>query len=240
MDGRDPEGLHPLPETTRALTALSRYADEDLNERLGRLVQDVSAVAPGCGGLTISYLREGVAFTWLSSGVEVALLDGVQYLDGGPCVDSHHSGTPVETDADDPLSEQRWALFARIAAAGGVQSTLSLPFVRDGHVVGGVNFYGTTEDAFEGRHEVLADLVGAWPAGAVTNADLSLSGVEQARHAPQTIEANAVIDQAVGMLMAAQHVDSETAKQRLAGAAERAGIDTSLLAQVVVKGRLLG
>jgi GAF domain-containing protein len=241
MGGPEPETtLRALPETRRALSELSRYEDEDLNDRFDSLVRDVTRLAPDCGGLTISYLREGLAFTWLSTGVQVSLLDGVQYLDGGPCVDAARVGEAVEADAQSALSEEQWALFAKIAAAGGVRSTLSLPYVRDGQVVGGVNLYGTTESAFEGRREALADLLGAWSEGAVTNADLTLSGVQLARETPRNIENTAVLDQAVGMLMAAQGVDSGTALSRLAGAAERAGIDTSLLAHVVVKGRLLG
>lgn len=239
MAGSEPEMLRALPETRQALTELSKYQDDDLNEEFDRLVHGVQQLAPDCAGLTISYLREGLAFTWLATSVDAASLDAVQYLDGGPCVDATLDGSPVATDTGDLFSEERWATFARVAAAGGVRSTLSLPQLQDGKVVGGVNLYGSTEDAFSGRREVLAELLGAWAGGAVTNADLTLSSVHRAREAPQAIADQAIVDQAVGMLMAARGVDTQTALRRLAAAAQRAGIDTSLLAHVVVKGRLL-
>ena len=240
MAGGEPEVLRALPETRQALSELSKYEDQDLNEEFDRLVHGVQQLAPDCAGLTISYLREGIAFTWLATSVEVASLDGVQYLDGGPCVDATVDGDPVATDTADLLSEERWAIFARVAAAGGIRSTLSLPQLQDGRVVGGINLYGTTEDAFDGRHEALAELLGAWPGGAVSNADLTLSSVQRSREAPQVIADQAIVDQAVGMLMAARGVDNQTALRRLDAAAERAGIETALLAHVVVKGRLLG
>jgi GAF domain-containing protein len=238
--GGEPEGLRALPETRRALSELSRYEDEDLGDRFDELAQEVTRLAPECGGLTISYVSEGLAFTWLSTGIQVSSLDGLQYLGGGPCVDAVHAGEPLEADPEDPLNEERWALFAKVAAAAGVRTTLSMPLLREGKVIGGVNLYGTTERAFEGRQAALADLLGAWALGAVSNADLTLSGVQQARATPEAIEDRAVVDQAVGMLMAAQAVDSETARSRLTRAAERAGIEEELLAHVVVKGRLLG
>ena len=239
MAGGEPEALKALPETRQALSELSKYEDQDLNEEFDRLVHSVQRLVPACAGLTISYLREGIAFTWLATGVEMASLDGVQYLDGGPCIDAIQDGGRVATDTGDLLSEERWAIFARVAATGGIRSTLSLPQLQEGKVVGGVNLYGTTDDAFDGRHEAIADLLGAWPGGAVTNADLTLASVHRSREAPQVIADQAIVDQAVGMLMAARGVDNKTALRRLDAAAQRAGIETSLLAHVVVKGRLL-
>jgi GAF domain-containing protein len=240
MGSGEPDALHALPETRQALSELSKYEDEDLNETFDRLAADVQRLAPECGGMTISYLREGLAFTWLSTTVEAASLDGVQYLDGGPCVEAARTGKPdVSSVPPDPLNEERWAIFAQVAAARGIRSTLSLPLVQDDTVVGGVNLYGTTPDAFEGRHEELAGLLGAWGAGAVTNADLTMTTVDRSRKAPQAIDDRVMVDQAVSMVMAARGLDPDTARQRLESAAERAGIETSLLAHVVVKSRLL-
>jgi len=73
---------------------------------------------------------------------------------------------------------------ARAEALAGISSTLSLPILGDGHVVGGVNLYGATSDAFDGHHEDLADACGAWAAGAVTNADLRFNSRVRAAATP--------------------------------------------------------
>jgi GAF domain-containing protein len=235
----EPEELRALPETRAALSELSKYEDEDLNDSFDRLASEVQQLAPDCAGLTISYLREGLAFTWLSTAVELSALDGVQYLDGGPCLAALEDKDRVASEPADPLNEERWAVFAKVAAAGGIRSTLSFPLMQGEEVVGGVNLYGATDDAFDGRHDELGQALGAWPSGAVTNADLGLAGVQRSRDTPKALEDRVVVDQAVGMVMAAQHIDDETARRRLADAAQRAGIETALLAHVVVKGRLL-
>jgi hypothetical protein len=55
----------------------------------------VGALAPACLGLTLSFMREGLAFTWVATSVDVASLDAVQYLSNGPCVESMGQGAIV-------------------------------------------------------------------------------------------------------------------------------------------------
>jgi GAF domain-containing protein len=84
----------------------------------------------------------------------------------------------------DLLDEEQWRLFSQATAAAGVATALSLPIVREGRVLAGINLYAGSEDAFDGHHEELAGLAGGWAAGAVANADLSFSTRLQAAEAP--------------------------------------------------------
>jgi hypothetical protein len=240
--------MEPLPETRFALTELSRYQEDEHRELFDRVVTNVGIVAPECVGLTVSFVRDGLAFTWLASTIDVAALDGVQYLGHGPCLSSMEQGEVIATSAapggdDDPLDERRWALFSQAENRVGVRSTLSIPLLTGGGgaatVYGGINLYGSTETAFDGLHETLAAICGGWAEGAVTNADLSLSGVRRARQTPQVMLDQFAVEQAVGMIMAAQHVGSDTAGRRLREASDRAGIHEAELARLLVKTHLL-
>lgn len=231
--------MKPIPETRLVLTEMSRFQDEDMTERFNAMANVVAGLAPECLGMTLSFLQEDLAFTWAATSLDVAALDAVQYLSDGPCVQAMKEGATVGATRADPLDETRWLEFSRAENSAGVESTLSVPLVEGDAVVGGVNFYGGTPTTFDGLHSELAAVCGAWPGAAVTNADLSLSGVRRSKRSPQKMRDRFATDQAIGMIMAAHRVDADLAAQRLTGAAERAGIPDADLARLLVKTRLL-
>ena len=140
----------------------------------------------------------------------------------------------MQTTIDDPLDEERWSLYARVGAAAGIASSLSMPIFRGGRRVGGVNLYASTADAFTGHHDDLALLMGTTAAEAVSNADLSFSTRLEAAAAPAQIRDRTAIDTAVGLLAALRHSDLDTAQRLLMEAAARAGITEALVARVLV------
>lgn len=231
--------MEPIRETRFALTEMSQLQDEDLTIRFNAMAERVAAIAPACLGMTLSYVLEGHAFTWAASSLDVAALDAVQYLDNGPCVQAMDQGSIVVAGRADPLDEDNWRLFSRAENSVGVESTLSVPLFEAGAVVGGVNFYGSTATTFDGLHEQLAKACGGWAGGAVTNTDLSLSGIRRAKQTPQRLLDGYVTDQAIGMLMAVHRVGADTAHQRLREAAHRAGIHVVELARLLVKSRVI-
>ena len=220
--------LEPLPETRQALLNLSRWSDRDLTAELihqGELAEDI---VPNLVGLSLALVRDGLTFTIAATSDHLTLLDAIQYAFGGPCVDAAlNDATVLSGDSDAGLlDEQRWVQFARVGAARGVMSTLSLPIHAHGLVVAGVNLYARTPNAFAGREQRLADLLGAWAPGAVHNADLTFSTRAAARDAPGMVKDNSVVDQATGVVMAARGVDRAVAREIIADAARRAGQDS--------------
>ena len=145
---------------------------------------------------------------------------------------SYGGGAPI----GDLLDEGRWQLFAQASAATGVRSSLSLPIRQGDRVVGSVNFYGTTADAFAGDQQELARLFGAWVEDAVRNADLSMSSVQQARSAPALLAEREVVDRAVGALASSRGISTIEARERLTDAGLRAGTTDVDLARAVVSG----
>ena len=88
--------------------------------------------------------------------------------------------------------------------------------------------------AFDGHHQELADILGAWATGATTNADLSFTTLDTARQAPRVLADRALLETAVGIVMATAHVSDDEAIQRVRDAARRAGVSEVQVAEAVV------
>lgn len=227
--------MRPLPETVEAIRELTRGGDTEVAESLARMSAGVTDVVPDLVGMSLSLIDEGLTFTLTSTGEVASRLDGVQFADSGPCESAVATGETTTFSDDSPLDEERWRLFAQAAASADVASTLSLPIVRDGDVVGVVNLYASAGEAFAGHHQELADVCGAWAPGAVSNADLGFATSTAATEAPAKLRARSEVDLAVGVLAVSTHVDTATAEQRLHLAAQRAGISVQLLARTVLE-----
>jgi GAF domain-containing protein len=228
--------VKPIPETIAAAGQISRYSGEDdVIVALQRMGDQVSTVVPDCIGLSIAWAEYGVTFTLAASDAEIAVFDALQYLEDGPCVESIRSGELVETDHDQLMSEQAWRLFSAATAGAGIRSTLTFPIRVGGQVVGTVNMYGASDHAFEGHHEELAEICGAYAPDATSNADLTFDTREAARQTPENLRHEALVDRAVGMIVAQHGVDMEAARGRLQEAALRAGIAPHQLAAALVQ-----
>lgn len=234
--------MQPLPETTTALAALSEVTDDTedlLVEEFDRAAATTRRIAPHCVGLTLTFVPDGICFTWVAGDLESPALDAAQYLEGGPCADGVDRAD-VMADPDDagPLDERRWLTSAAASADSGVASTLTIPLMTDGEVYGGLNLYGDTPSAFEGHHEEIAELYGGWADGAVSNADLAFTTLARARTAPRVLAELASSNLAVGMIMAAHGVPESTARDTLTEAAARAGVAVGRVADVLLETRL--
>ena len=225
------DDLRPIPETARAINELD-HEDDELLEQLLRTGRKVRSVVPEVVGLSISMIDHGVTLTLVASEADIAVLDAVNYVAGGPCVDAIEQDDEQVPDLAS-LDEHQWHLFADATRAHGVHSTLSMPVVEHGTVIGGVNVYAATRNAFEGNAERLAEVLGAWAAGAVTNADLSFDTRRAAQQAPEVLREAARVDVAVGLLAARLELDVEESRERITRAAARAGLPPVRLAEVL-------
>jgi GAF domain-containing protein len=228
--------LEFLPESQQALAEIVTMEDPELDDRLLEMARTARGLVPELIGLSLSVVEEGVTFTLVAPNSAVAALDATQYLDGGPCVEAvNEPGKVIETHIEDLLDEDRWTVFARSSAAAGVASSLSMAIAQGaGGVVGGINLYASTPDAFEGLHETLAAALGASAETVITNADLEFSSRERARLAPRVLQDRARVEAAVGMLAARYREHVDHSRERLARAAERAGVDPVIVATVLI------
>jgi GAF domain-containing protein len=153
-------------------------------------------------------------------------------------VDAAHENETIEADPADVVDEERWRMYTQATAAAGVASSLTLPILHNDRVIGSVNLYAATVDAFAGHHQQLGAALGASAEHAILNADLSFSTRLAAAKAPERVAEQNEIDRALGIISASQHVDIPAARERLREAAARAGI-TEAQAARAVRGLLL-
>ena len=213
--------------------------DDDLLAELEVKAQQVQALVPQCLGLSLASSQDGLTFTLVATANEIAVLDAIQYVSGGPCVGAVKAERVVAYDQAELFDEQEWQLFAHATAAAAVASTLTLPILSGGRVVGSVNLYAATPTAFDGHHEAIARVFDAWAPGAVTNADLSFTTRSVAEAAPNLLRTD--VDLAVASAMIAQqdHVSLEDGRRRLLQAARRARVSEVQLAQTIIELRRL-
>lgn len=229
--------MEPIDETQEAVDEYGpfSYRGGDLLQRLGALSEQVEHEVPTCVGLSLSLREVGATFTLVASDKHVAVLDAVQYVDGGPCVEAIDSGVPTAFLADPQTEPDRqWSLFSRAATTVGIRSTLSLPVLRGGLVSGGFNLYASSVGAFDGHHDMLAQVLGAWSGGAVTDADLGFASREVARRAPALLRVETRIIVAARLLERAGVSSHDAAEQRLRDAAVRAGVPLGAVVDTVI------
>jgi GAF domain-containing protein len=225
--------MESTPQTVEALRELARQGEVSLGVEFYAMARRVRAIVPELIGISLAVVDDGVTLTLVASAEELAALDAVQYLDGGPCVEAVEVAEPLQVRIRDLLDEGEWQLYSLAGAAHGVASTLSLPVMVEDRVVGGVNLYGHTEDAFDGLHGEIADAVSSTAELAVTNADLSFRTRAAAYEAPTRVREGSDINIALGIISTNQNVNIPVARQRLLAAARRAGISEVQAARAI-------
>lgn len=222
-----------LPETAAVLRRLGESTDVDLVAAVAGASERVVAEVPSCLGFSYCLAAEDLTFTVVATSSDAAVLDGAQYVDDGPCLEAAREESVVELP--DVLDEVRWQRFAQTAAARGVRSSLSLPVLEDGELVGTVNFYAAEPGAFVGHEVRLAEIVGASAGVAITNADLPFRSRDHAVASPARLEDLVVVERAIGALAQSRHVDIEQARELLHDAARRAGVEDADLARSMLR-----
>jgi ANTAR domain/GAF domain len=160
-------------------------------------------------------------------------VDKLQYdLGEGPCLDTLSGGE--RNYVVDTATETRWERFCRRAQIEGVRSVLSLPLPVPGGPVGGFNLYSTRPDGFAAdtwsQLEVFAgNAAGALAVSFRMSEQVRLS--EDLRHA---LTSRAVIDRAVGIVMAQQRCDADTAFDILRRGSQNRNIKLRDLAAEIV------
>lgn len=213
-----------LPQSREALDEYVTPSVDDV-ESLLRVIEGWAVRAvPECVALSVTMLDDDLTFT---------LVDTDSSSEGA-FVPSPDSGRLRPADADDrhALDEGDWADMARERAFEGIASTVCLPVVEDGRAVLNIDLYASTAHAFSDRIDGLVSALGAWQAGAVTNADLGFETLRRAEAAPERLRDQRIVDVAVGLLAATVGVTTDDALTLLHQAAEHAGITEAQAAGV--------
>jgi GAF domain-containing protein len=230
--GREQE-LQPIPQSREAFDWLASYGNHQVEASMARMARLVRGLVPECVALSLTAAHGEFTFTLMADRPGAALLDAMQYLDHGPCEAAVEEGATQAT-SNLATDEGRWQWFAKGEAVVGISSTLSLPVIGDGRVVGSVNLYASTPDAFDGRHDELGLICGAWAGGAVTNADLSFTSRIRASTTHLRLKDRGVVDIATGYVAAYKDVEIGEAVTLIHEASARADVTPADFARFIL------
>lgn len=210
-----------LPQSREALDEYVTPSVDDM-EGLLRVIEGWAVRAvPDCVALSVTLLDEDLTFTL----VDRAATERARDADPATSDDDG-------TDEAHALDEHGWAEMARERAFAGIASTVSLPVVEHGRAVLNIDLYASTAHAFHDRIEGLVEALGAWQAGAVTNADLGFETLRRAEQAPVQLREQRLVDVAVGLVAARMAITTEEAEVLLRESAAHAGVAESQAACV--------
>jgi GAF domain-containing protein len=168
-----------------------------------------------------------------SSDPLAAAADEVQYQTGdGPSLHAWRHARPVRID--DTLVSQQWPKFCRQADELGIRSCYALPLMVDGEPVGALIFYSRERSAFGPDPTGRADRFARDASGALTLALRMASCTDLNEQLRSSIGSRAVIDQALGVIMATEHVAQDRALALLRSVSQNTNVRLRDLAASIV------
>ncbi len=222
----------PLGE---GIAALSRFlvgelTIEDALDRIAELT--VSSIEPvDFVGLTM--LVEGRNRTAVFTDPSSPEIDQAQYDTGdGPCLTSFQTGQVVSIEST--IDDGPFRAFREAAAAHGILSTLSLPMMADPDPVGAMNLYSRTEHGFGDAERQAAEQFATQAGIVLANAQAYWDAHGLSQRLSEAMESRAVIEQAKGILMAAQQCSPDEAFDLLVAASQRENVKLREIARRIV------
>ncbi|MGH3670711.1 MAG: ANTAR domain-containing protein, partial [Pseudonocardiaceae bacterium] len=153
-------------------------------------------------------------------------------LGEGPCVDTMVTGNAHYIV--DTAIEAQWPVFCRAACKQGVGSCLSLPLNSPAGLMGCYNLYSTYRDGFSGQDRGQLEVFAGNAAGAVAVAVKLADQARLSEDLHQALASRAVIDRAIGILMAQQRSDAQSAFALLQRASQNRNVKLRDVAAEIV------
>jgi GAF domain-containing protein len=208
--------------------------NETVEGFLRELAGLAARVVPGGGscGMTLSQQGQKPA-TVACTDPLATQVDQVQYRDGdGPCLAAMREGQLVLVDS--MAEDGRWPSFGKRAASMGVRSSLSLPLLADGAPTGALNVYAPQEAAFGPEQVGRGERLAQYGSGALTLVLRLTSVIARNEQLRASLESRAVIDQAMGVIMAVRRCTRDQALAILRTASQNQNVKLRDLAADIV------
>ena len=225
----------PLPSATTTALLRVRLGEGSLDDVLHRLVTIAKEALRGADEVSTTLVRGDRAWTAAHTGQLALDADEMQYERGyGPCIHAGTTGTVLLVP--DMREETRWPDYAATVVPRGVLSSLSVPLPVQTEVVGALNCYSRTAGAFDAEAVDVARELAAHLAVAVANAVAYTDAARQAEDMRAAMATRAVIDQAMGVVMAQNRCDADAAFAILVRASQGRNVKLREVARRVVAG----
>jgi GAF domain-containing protein len=135
---------------------------------------------------------------------------------------------------DDMTRHHRWSRFSGQAVSLGIRSSLSLPLIADGVPVGALNWYARRPNAFGPAETRRAEEFAEHASGALALALRMASCVDLNHQLRSSITSRAVIDQALGVIMATERCAQDEAFALLRTVSQNTNIKLREVAATIV------
>jgi transcriptional regulator with GAF, ATPase, and Fis domain len=219
-----------------SLTALALTLTED--ESVRDTLQSILALAlrsiPGCHAASVTVLDDkGQPSTLAGTDEDTYELDRRQYLlQDGPCLDAARRQQVNRWNLHE--AEQRWPDFTSLAKELGLRSYLSAGLGLPGRPLGALNLSSHDIDGFDRLDEELVSLFTAPAAAAIVVVSRYSEARDLAAQLEQALRSRAVIDHAIGIIMAESHCDATQAFAALSRASNNRNMKLRDLAAEIV------
>lgn len=206
---------------------------EEPDDLLQQIASAACEIIPATTNCSVSLARNGTFQSVAIANEKARHLDDLQYEHGdGPCLEAIR--TAREVLSQDLPADDRWGSFRSVMVEHGIRSTMALPLQVDHGAEAALNIYSEDLGAFDEQAAVLARLVAGQAAtvlsGVLRHHDLAVL-TEQLRTA---LSSRAVIDQAMGVIMAHQGCPPEQALAILKKASQDRNVKLRVIAQEIV------
>jgi GAF domain-containing protein len=238
MTGDEPQASQSerYGDAVAALTGLVRALaeDESVRDTLQSILALVLRALPGCDAASVTVLDdEGKPGTMAATDEKTLQMDQRQYeLHDGPCLDAARRQQVNRWRLLD--AEQRWPEFTRLAQESGLRSYLSAGLSLAGRSLGALNLSSRDTDGFSKLDEDMVALLTGPAAASIVVASRYAEARGLAAQLEQALRSRAVIDQAIGIVMAESRCDAKQAFATLGRASNNRNMKLRDLAAEIV------
>jgi transcriptional regulator with GAF, ATPase, and Fis domain len=218
------------------LAGLSRLVagSGTLEQLLIEVANFAVGAVPGANGAGVTMLESGQADTIVASATFVRDVDSIQYrLGEGPCISA--AATARTTGSAALGEDEAWPTFGPQAAQLGIHSALSLPLILNGEVIGALNVYAHTRDAFDESSRRIGELFAGPAAVAIHNARVLGQAQRTAAQLESAMVTRSTIDHAVGIVMSRSGISADEAFVRLRIMSQHEHIKLAAIAKRLVE-----
>lgn len=219
-------------DLTAALTGLSGLvsAGSPLEDTLSQIAQFAVQAIPHADGAGLTLLRGVERQAVVASHDFVRVIDDVQYaIEEGPCITAVLDRRTVL--AGSLGGDPQWRRFGPRVGRMGVHSALALPLLVEAGVVGALNVYARSKDAFDAEAVRLGELFARPAAVSVVNAQALADLQETVDRLQAALTSRATVDQAIGLLMSRSGASPTEAFDRLRAMSQRGNVKLAVVAE---------
>jgi transcriptional regulator with GAF, ATPase, and Fis domain len=226
---RQAEFVDTLTELAQTLTE-----SESVHETLQSILALAVRTIPGCHAASITVLNEkDQPGTIAATDEKTYELDRRQYeLEDGPCLDAARHQAVNRWSLEE--AEQRFPDFTSLAAEMGLRSYLSAALGLAGRQLGALNLASRDSDGFSQLDEELIAMFTVPASAAIVIIDRYSTARDLAAQLENALQSRAVIDRAIGIVMAESRCDPDAAFATLSRASNNRNMKLRDLAAEIV------